>query len=113
MREIKFRAWSCNLKKMFQVYGWQFSTVYVKGDNNEKWSEPIESVKLMQYTGLKDKNGREIYEGDIVEYNDHSMNGNLINVTFDVELGCWHKARDYSYGKIIGNIYETPNLLTN
>jgi len=59
MREIKFRAYSHRAKKMYQ---WEDLTNEEIGDMLRNPQEEI-----MQYTGLKDKNGKEIYEGDIVK----------------------------------------------
>lgn len=63
MREIKFRAWEKNLKEIIQVYNIDFENRLINKDGVWRMFNEIE---LMQYTGLKDKNGREIYEGDIV-----------------------------------------------
>ncbi len=81
-------------------HGWSVA------DLNDKNNE--EEFAFMQYTGLKDKNGKEIYEGDIVEH--------LIGGTLEVKwlnhgwtpFMSWHDVEHY---EIIGNIYENPELL--
>ena len=104
MREIKFRAWAGTHKLMFQVV------------RPMHYIQPI----LMQYTGLKDKNGKEIYEGDIVVL---SSDGDkkICKVTLDgwqslfesVQNGfyCPMGSTAQNYREVIGNIYENPELL--
>ena len=109
MREIKFRAWNTvSWHKPGMVYDYQDS-IYVESIG---FNDP--DVPIMQYTGLKDKNGKEIYEGDIVEcgnmgegivYYDVNIGGFSVNLgtTFDCFI-------DYAE-LVIGNIHENPELL--
>ena len=69
MREIKFRMWHKNIKQMYDVglINLQQGLIFMKNYLGYTQSSfAIEEVELMQYTGLKDKNGKEIYEGDIL-----------------------------------------------
>ena len=108
MREIKFRAWDIEKKQMLHIH-----TLFLK--NKDEICPP---GILMQYTGLKDKNGKEIYEGDIVRHPIYSKNLSII----------WHDGKyvsmfvasyDGKHGletialtvcEVIGNIYENPEL---
>jgi len=116
MREIKFRAWNIVDEKMRVVLKIDFDIKlvwldkYVKGERRPYWLE-FKDVELMQYTGLKDKNGKEIYEGDIAR----TPFG--IGQVFD-RLGCWFVELQKELGyfppfdiEVIGNVYENPDLI--
>ena len=109
MREIKFRAWDKENKEMVEVELLGKEVLLYK---NGEW-ENIENFEVMQYTGLKDENGREIYEGDIVK---HATWGDVYEVIF--EDGGFYVLSSYDFQtineyplEVIGNIYEKPELL--
>ena len=120
MREIKFRAWDKKRKAMVYVLNMTFlfediNGILIKGyDNNEINHEIFpEDLDLMQYTGLKDKNGKEIYEGDIVK-----EGGRLSKVRFsksyarfELEVPTGRAGLYGFYGEVIGNLQEHPQLL--
>jgi uncharacterized phage protein (TIGR01671 family) len=142
MREIKFRAWDERQKLMH--YDFEFirsgtsengsDWIVFKSDKNKLSDEPHpfnnpffeQQLNIMQFTGLKDEEGVEIFEGDIIETIEQTMSqGDVLvkgHVIFDQD-GCW--SLDFpDYGtttgigvfidmgmKVIGNIYETPQLL--
>ena len=91
MREIKFRAWDKENKWFingFNMFGFstgQGAPTKFLQRFNDKWK--IEDVIIQQYTGLKDKNGKEIYDGDIVFIRKQSMvdNGEIAAVVIDDE----------------------------
>lgn len=117
-REIKFRAWDG--KKMAYDVG-VFNNQNVCDHEDEAvwfWHEPPEAI--MQFTGLKDKNGKEIYEGDIVIVYEY-LNGepwNLHNAVVEWGSGMFIINPAYCHQdinntlEVIGNIYEHPTLLT-
>lgn len=119
MREIKFRAYDKKENEMFYSSMYQDKTSMAYGLSNFLSECGDIEDTLMQYTGLKDKNGLEIYEGDIIEY----MTGQLKHiptkhkVIWDSDearfsFGCKADKQYMFYNTvIIGNIYENPELL--
>lgn len=113
MREIKFRAWDKENKEMVEVELLGKRVLLVK---DGEW-ENIENFEVMQYTGLKDKNGKEIYEGDIVNCFRHEgfefVTTRLGAHGIETQLGFYPFIEVYGYAEVLGNIYENPELLDN
>lgn len=114
-RQIKFRGWSQATKLMIYGDSWQISAKYQDCKN---WDG--EHVLLLQFTGLLDKNGKEIYEGDII--NNKSVvtfnRGRFVGCyTYEKHGGGWGYSDEWEDDlhrmvvEVIGNIYENPDLL--
>jgi uncharacterized phage protein (TIGR01671 family) len=144
-REIKFRAWNTELNHMVyptiqfgkelwpNTYERRTKTVSQDGEDTEIVFELVSvdyilqssDYKVMQYTGIEDKNGNEIYEGDIISFKDDpayvvKWNDNFCcwNCWEDDELNDEGEVFDWSQMKkrhskhyiIHGNIYQNPDL---
>lgn len=117
----KFRAWLKKEKKMVEVKSIHLSTkkvMYGYSINSQSYgnrSIKFDEVELMQYTGVKDKNGKEVYEGDIVQL----FGGNKYIIRWNNQIACFDIVNDFGYlvfclnndFEVIGNIYENPELL--
>jgi uncharacterized phage protein (TIGR01671 family) len=120
----KYRAWDSAKKEMFKdTFAITESGQVVVVEQESVASFPdyvfVEHLVIMQSTGLKDKNGKEIFEGDILGTKDGLLNG---VVEYRSDLGMWTNSL-ISYNnferlcnvagsrEIIGNIYENPELL--
>ena len=133
MREIKFRVWFENVKrceKKGDEIIWHTESYYdydpIINNNGlldvesgwDIFGNSDENYFLEQYTGLKDKNGKEIYEGDIVDdgyshickirWSEHFTAFEAINENDGYMTNIWFIAK---YGEVIGNIHENSELL--
>ncbi len=113
MREIKFRAWDKMEKKWVNLTEWIIIFCFEGFHLEDAGGNEIlgKDIELVEYTGLKDKNGKEIYEGDILRM--QGSDSLVGSVTYDKGcfdflekwIGCMHPV------EVIGNIYENPELL--
>ena len=104
MRSIKFRVWDTTLDEMLDM-----KEIQQSGMNLFVLCEGVKIMKLMQYTGLKDKNGKEIYEGDIVKWLDaplHKDNGEFIEDVIVYKDGCF---RTRKYNELLSNLARTKD----
>lgn len=116
----RFRAWDKEFKEMVQVDALVFEEQIIKVTykNGNVVKEDLKNYVLMQSTGLKDKNGKEIFEGDIIDSTDGFLTG---VIEFRVSLGMFvsdlveynnfeRLCNVASSRKIIGNTWEHPKL---
>lgn len=129
-KEIKFRAWGRDtfvIEKPFTMAHFSLKDViendrvFITDSKDDLVIMDYEGAEIMQYTGLKDKNGKEIYEGDIftmlnidylVEWNDRKGKWNFYCPELSHPSYWGLTAGQMKRCKIIGNIYENPDLLS-
>lgn len=131
MRELKFRAWDVKAEQMsdpFVLFG-EFTLLGAVHEWQRQFGIPGDSLgrlndlEILQFTGLKDKNGKDIYEGDLIIQDRikgqviYSRNGFYVewtqNMKARITLGSPHPNEENNFEtkcEVIGNIYENPNL---
>ena len=120
-REIKFRAWDNVNNQMLDVQELNFEDCFYGGYTTVRttmYSDyfDIREMPIMQYTGLHDKNGKEIYEGDILKGTFYGLPMPEYDYVFQIywdekEKGFMASYFEPSECEVIGNIYDNPELL--
>jgi uncharacterized phage protein (TIGR01671 family) len=133
MREFKFRLWSIeekqfiapNILEVFDESGDLTPFKYIKTGKLNPLYMPVENYIIQQYTGLTDKNKKEIYEGDILDFTArYKQTGPVEVIYYGASFGCvitddggleefWNLSHivQQNYPEIIGNIFENTELL--
>lgn len=126
-RKFQFRVWDEESKKMYcgpeaiVTFSGFLEEVYIRNKNTV---DELIDYKLMQWTGAKDSNNKDIYEGDILEIEDYFGENIIGKVLYDEKQACYwimqgnersHFMMTFDLESyvhtVIGNIYENPELL--
>ena len=124
MKEFKMKAWLKKEKKMVAIIGIDFNYEYIRyteDDNlfNENYKTvEFKNIELLQFTGLKDNGGQELYEADVIKFND-GIDDIYGLISYDDEDGTYrvsyeniteHLSEREGDFEIVGNIFENPDL---
>lgn len=122
MREIKFRVWNLDKKQWEDVLKWAIAPE--DGSLVDAYEPGIFTIapfnyEIMQFTGLKDKDGVDIYENDIIVFD--SLPNRKVHIEWRKRDACFNFGGWYennfpdtdTNATVIGNIYENPELLEN
>lgn len=124
MKELKIKAWLKKEKKMVSIIGIDFNYEYIRyTEDNNLFNEnyktaEFKNIELLQFTGLKDNGGQELYEADVIKFND-GIDDIYGLISYDDEDGTYrvsyeniteHLSDREGDFEIVGNIFENPQL---
>ena len=124
MKEFKMKAWLKKEKKMVAIIGIDFSYEYIRYTeddnlfNSDYKTAEFKDIELLQFSGVKDKAGQELYEADVIKFND-GIDDIYGLISYDDEDGTYrvsyeniteHLSDREGDFEIVGNIFENPYL---
>lgn len=124
MKELKIKAWLKKEKKMVSIIGIDFNYEYIRYTeddnlfNSDYKVAEFKDIELLQFTGLKDNGGQELYEADVIKFND-GVDDIYGLISYDDEDGAYrvsyeniteHLLEREGDFEIVGNIFENPDL---
>lgn len=124
MREFKMKAWLKKEKKMVSIIGIDLNYQYIRySDDGNLFKDDykiaeFKDIELLQFTGAKDKAGQEVYEADVIKFND-GIDDIYGLISYDDEDAVYcvsyenvteHLSNMAGDFEIVGNIFENPNL---
>ena len=124
MKELKIKAWLKKEKKMVSIIGIDFNYEYIRYTeddnlfNSDYKVAELKDIELLQFTGLKDNGGQELYEADGIKFND-GIDDIYGLISYDDEDGTYrvsyeniteHLSEREGDFEIVGNIFENPQL---
>lgn len=124
MKELKIKAWLKKEKKMVSIIGIDFNYEYIRYTeddnlfNSDYKVAEFKDIELLEFTGLKDNGGQELYEADVIKFND-GVDDIYGLISYDDEDGTYrvsyeniteHLSDREGDFEIVGNIFENPDL---
>ena len=124
MKEFKMKAWLKKENKMVSIIGIDLNYQYIRyTDDGNLFKDDykiaeFKDIELLQFTGVKDKAGQEVYEADVIKFND-GIDDTYGLISYDDEDGTYrvsyeniteHLSEREGDFEIVGNIFENPDL---